>query len=171
MSNKDHNEFERVFEQSMYSPEVNIADSYTQRVSDIYFTKNVRVRRTIPDWLGIPFYKLTVKFNTKKRFLRREFEWDLPDFLGSFLFDHVRKQLHKQRTHYLRDGYWFEHNRYLNLRKAQESIIEIEFKSEKEAKDFSPAQYRELGKELTGIEKYRNYSLYEYAKEGVKWHV
>ena len=171
MTNKDHNEFERVFEQSMYSPEVNIANSYTQSISDIYFTKFIRVRRIIPDWLGIPFYKLTVKFNTKKRFLRREFEWDLPDFLGSFLFDHINKQMHKQRTHYLREGHWFEHNRYLNLSKVQESIIEIEFKSENEAKNFSPMQYRELGRELTGIEKYRNYSLYKYAKEGVKWRV
>ena len=169
MSNKDHNEFERVFEQSLFSPEINVANSYVQRISDIYFTKFLRVRRTIPDWLGIPFYKLTIKFNTKKRFLRREFEYDLPDFIGSFLFDHVSKQMHKQRTHYLRDNHWFEHNRYLNLAKMQESIIEIEFKSEKEAKDFSPTQYKELGKELTGIEKYRNYNLYKYAKEGIKW--
>ena len=169
MSNKDHNEFERVFEQSLFSPEINVANSYVQRISDIYFTKFLRVRRTIPDWSGIPFYTLTIKFNTEKMGLRREFEWDLPDFLGLFLFDYVSKQMHKQRTHYLRDGHWFEHNRYLNLTKMQESIIEIEFKSEKEAKDFSPTQYKELGKELTGIEKYRNYNLYKYAKEGIKW--
>lgn len=173
----ENKEIERVF---IKSGEISYnEENYTEKISDIYFTRFLRVRRCVDDVIGLPEYICTCKFNTLNKLIRHEFEIELPDFIGEFLFKHVRKQMHKERTHSLVDvfqddnylGYLdFQANHYMNVASIPD-LIEIEFDSEEQAILFNLEEFNFLGAEVSGDDFFRNYNLYNRCRAGVKWYV
>ena len=172
MTTTFHKEIERAF-----ILKGDISQKYnacTRCISDIYFGKHIRVRRMMHPTVFTKSYILTIKFDTDIKYEREEYEWDVPAWLGKFLFKYMPKQMHKERTFYTLPvngrTYTFEVNKYLNRGGYLKGLVEIEFYSEQYANDFNPTDFPFLGQEVTGVPTYRNYNLFRTCKRGVKWH-
>lgn len=164
-------EIERVFIKQGEFPKD--CKTETCKISDIYFTKHIRVRREVTQYDLYPKsinYYITFKFNTSNKLVRKEYEYFLNEGIGKFLFKFVNKQMHKERTHYIFKGEHMESNRYLNV-PYQQPLVEIEFDTEEDAKSFNKKRFSVLGEEVTGMERVRNYNLYNRCREGVRWHI
>lgn len=126
-------------------------------INDIYLNRNIRLRK------NNALYYLTIKSNTLTKTIRNEFNLNIPCFIGEMLFSFINKpSTFKIRTLYRQGGYTFEYNNYLFTKSQIPPLIEIEFNNKGEALKFNPADYNELGEEVSGLEKYRGYYLYEH---------
>ena len=150
-------EYERVFVARVPEPPFNKGKATVCIINDIYINKNVRLRKIDNH------YCLTIKTNTLTKTIRNELNLNIPCFIGKMLFALIDKpSTLKIRTLYSRGGYTFEYNDHLLAKNWIPPLIEIEFRNRDEMLQFNPTDYDELGEEVSGLEEYRGYYLYEH---------
>lgn len=150
-------EYERVFVARVPEPPFDKDKVTVCIINDIYINKNVRLRKSDNH------YYLTIKTNTLTKTIRNELNLNIPRFIGKMLFTLIDKpSTLKIRTLYDRGGYTFEYNDHPLAKDWIPPLIEIEFRNRDEMLQFNPTDYDELGEEVSGLEEYRGYYLYEH---------
>lgn len=127
---------------------LNPDDEYLIRVrSSKLFTNSQVSRNAVP-----ANYKMEVK--SKGLLSRDEFGADISRDTFDEMFSKCSRSISKIRYIYVDEGIVYEIDEYVTL---NEMTVEVEFKTEEEAKAYTPPSW--LGKEVTYDENYKNVNL------------